>query len=282
VTELPSLGRYPGDEPFQVHQRTDGTHYGVAEDGTITEFTDEDVAILELRPLDISICIAAALDLATGEDDGGMDHVHVAGTYEFRGLRCPVCLILTADDNAFIRAVAALAAQNLPTLVLTPTPRRLPAAFKDAAATGILTTAALSDNFVIAESGAWVCTRPPGQLLLRAFAQASGEPPPRDGVRDRNCVIFNGIEHKVELTGREERFLKAAWDGNEIRLDVMIHPKHGLISPKYFNNSRAHRNLVSRFLKDLNRKLQLESTPTLSLSFSLPPRSDAVVRDRFE
>ena len=280
---LPPLGRHPSDLPFQRHQRDDGAHYGVAEDGTTTGFTDEDVAILEVNPREFCSRIAVALELTPApEPEGEGIDAYLVTTYSYRGLPCPIFLVLAAEEDHFDAAVASVCSGTVPAVILTPTTRRLSRILRNSIASRGVAVVAMSDIFVVTDRGVLVCTRPVTQLLPSAASRAAGESLPHDGVRDRTCIVVNGVEHRCDLTEREVKFLRAAWDRDEIPLVEMVHPRNGLISKKRFNNSRQHRNLVSRFLKELNPKLQLDAKPPLRLGFALPVRSDSVVRDRIE
>lgn len=115
-----------------------------------------------------------------------------------------------------------------------------------------------------------------------AAPMSDGDLPSADGIFGRTRLVWQGVEHVVDLTEREARFLRETWNSDEVRLDQMIHPRDGLIALARFNNSRQKRNQVSRFLKELNHKLSFNSTPRVPFTFFLPIRSDAVVCQRDE
>lgn len=281
AVELPSLGRHPSDGYFQLHQRDNGNYCGIAEDGTSTDFTRDDVQILELHLRDFKSRIAVAMGMTpTQAGDGDIVDAYLIAQYTHRGLPCPVYLVLTAEEEKFAAAVVSIVLGTTPAVIFTPTARRAGHLLNGPLPSNGVSLVALCDTFAIADGGVLVCNCSPSQLLPDAATRASRAPLQQDGVRDHTCIILGGVEHGVDLTEREMAFLRAAWDRDEVPLDELIHPKHGLISTKRFNNSPQNRNLISRFLKDLNFKLQRKARPQMLFGFTLPVRSMSVVRDK--
>lgn len=278
--ELPALGRHPSDQPFRRFERDDGAQYGVAEDGYTTDFTMDEVGILRLDLPQFCLRVAAALDLkpASGSDDHIVD-AHLVATIDRYGIPLPVYLIRTPDDDLFGAALlrVAAASRQHPSIVLTPTPRRQSVLRLLGPAAANISVLAMSELFAFFAPGALAPLRPVGPVLESALAFARGEPPLRDGVRDRQCIIHNGSTHACDLSDRELGFLQAVWGRDEIRLDEMIHPTSGLIAKARFMNTPRQRNNISRFLNPLNEKL-LAAKPRIPFQYRLPKASDVVVR----
>jgi hypothetical protein len=253
----------------------------MAEDGHAADFASDEVTILRLDLPQFCLRVAAALDLTPGS--GADDHIvdaHLVATIDRHGVPLPVYLIRTHEDDLFAAALlrVAAAARQHPSIVLTPTPRRQGDLRLLGPAAANVSVLAMSELFAFVAPGVLAPTKPVGPVLANALAFARGEPPQPDGVRDRQCVIYNGTTHACDLSDREFVFLQAAWGRHEIRLDEMIHPTSGLITKARFMNTPRQRNNISRFLSPLNDKL-LAAKPRLPFQYRLPKASDVVVRD---
>lgn len=279
AAEMPPLDRHAGDASFRRLQRDDGTHYGVAEDGATTEYSEDDVAILEVSLQDLCTRIALALGVTPSPKcQSAIPAAYLVGSFERKGQRHPVYLIITTDEDRGLQAIATIVARAEAAIVLLPDQRHVDILLRKDAATRGVALMALSDILAIADDGVLIPTQAPALIMATAAGRANDEPEIRDGVRDRHCIIINGVEHRCDLTQREFEFLKVAWDRTEVRLDEMLHINHGLIAKTRFNNSRHHRNQISRFLTALNTKL-VDSKPPVARSYCLPKSSDTVVRN---
>ena len=223
--------------------------------------------------------VAAALDLkpASGSD-GHIVDAHLVATIDRYGVPLPVYLIRTPDDDLFCAALlrVAAASRQHPSIVLTPTPRRQSVLRLLGPAAANVSVLAMSELFAFFAPGALAPTRPVAPVLEGALTFARGEPPQRDEVQDRQCVVYRGVVHKCDLNEREFRFLRVVLGRTEIPLLEMVHKSGGLIIKRRYG---AHeRNNVSRFLSQLNQKL-LDATPSVPFIYRLPKGSDVVVCD---
>jgi hypothetical protein len=255
----------------------------VTEDGTTADFSADEASILEVNLQELSTRIAAALGLTPQLiDDDPIADAHWIGSFEYRGARCPIYLILTPDDDAFDCAAMRIAgASKHPVLVLTPTPKRICRRLKECLGQSRVAVLAMSDLFGFDENGVLTSLRPANQVLPTAVMIAIGEEPLVDGVPDGNHIVYHGIEYEVKLSDREVTFLQVGLFKNEIELTELLNPKDGVLWKRRFTNSNLQRNLVSGVLTELNAKL-IQTSPRIPVEFRLPRGSQGVLREDFD
>lgn len=90
-------------------------------------------------------------------------------------------------------------------------------------------------------------------------------------------VILGGRRFDVELTKREMQFLNAAIPTNPLPIEKVWHRAKGAIWKGKYVDDRTNRNVLSRFLTDLNAKLA-NVQPAFPFFFSLQRGEMAIAR----
>ena len=120
-------------------------------------------------------------------------------------------------------------------------------------------------------------------LVIDWDGQVIGPPRDRtaDGVYSPNVIVFQGKEHRCDLTKRELAFMALALRNGEIPLSTLISLGEGALWKQRFSNDKQTRDKVTQFLSRLNKKLA-RATPPLPFLLSLPRHSSSIRRDADE
>jgi hypothetical protein len=98
-----------------------------------------------------------------------------------------------------------------------------------------------------------------------------------DGFRAPRTVVWQGCEHRCDLTSKEQEFLVLAISEEQIEVPRVMHLGERPLWKRRFRNEKSQRDTISKFLSRLNRKLAT-AKPAVPLSFSLKRGSQSVQR----
>jgi hypothetical protein len=120
----------------------------------------------------------------------------------------------------------------------------------------------------------------PESLVIDWDGQVIGPPRDRtaDGVYSPNVIVFQGKEHRCDLTKRELAFMALALRNEEIPLGNVIHRGQDALWKESFKNDQKTRDKVTQFLSRLNTKLAT-ATPQFPFLLSLPRHSSSICRN---
>lgn len=94
-------------------------------------------------------------------------------------------------------------------------------------------------------------------------------PPVRaDGAYAPSKVVFLGREHECELSKREMTFINVALKDKDVDIHTLMHPKNGILWKQRYVAKKHNRDIISKFLSRLNKKL-LFARPQLGFTFTL-------------
>lgn len=282
AASLPSLDRHAGGESFDVVRHGDGSIVGVSEDGTRIKLELSDVQVWEvdLRRIAQRLCSALGASPSERFNDQAAPHRQI-GTVVSRGVRHPVYLLITTDDEQFTAALNEVALEaSTPCVVVTPTVHRIGTASAKRLQQRGGCIVALSDSVAASDDGTFVALESASQALSTAIQTAMGQLPKSDGAHSQQLIVWNGTEHHCELTHSQVEFLSAALLREEIDLTELFHPSVGLLAKQRYTGTKQQRNRISAFLSRLNQVLS-NAEPAVPVEFRLAPHAQCVTRDTY-
>ena len=275
---IPSDGLGASAPILQIVRHADDDIVGVSEEGDRIPLAKEQILIhqLDRHALAEAICRALKLE-AVATSTHASNQENLVGTYEQRGIRNPVFLVIAVDDSAFEAAVSVIPSGRAhPRVILVPMARRISPTLRQRIENQGACVLGLSDILTIA-GGQLVALQRLDETVALAFRTAAGEAPRADGVYSQREIIWRGVGHECDLTVPQMEFLKLGLADAEIDIHKLMHPKNGVVWKERYQNSKGVRDKISQFVSRLNKAL-LGATPALGIAFSL--RRDAHVISR--
>lgn len=275
---FPSDGLGASAPILEVVRHADNDIVGVSEEGDRIPLTKDQILIhqLDRHALTKAICKALALE-AVATSPRASRQENLIGTYEQRGIRNPIFLVIAVDDSAFEAAVSVIPSDRAhPRVILVPMVRRVPPTLRQRIESQGACVLGLSDILTIA-GGQLVGLQRPDQILAAAFQAAVGEVQRPDGVYSQSEIIWRGVGRQCQLTVPQMKFLKLGLADAEIDIHKLMHPKHGVVWKQRYQHSKGVRDKISQFISRLNKALA-DANPPLGIVFSLPRDAQVVSR----
>jgi len=250
----------------------------VSEAGDRIPLAKEQILIhqLDRHALAKAICKALRLE-AVATSTRASNQENLIGTYEQRGIRNPVFLVIAVDDSAFEAAVSVIPSGRAhPRVILVPTIRRISSALRHRAESQGACLLGLSDIMTVYE-GQLIGLRRPDEVMAAALQSASAEVQRPDGVYSQSEIIWRGVGRQCQLTVPQMKFLKLGLAEAEIDIHKLMHPKHGVVWKQRYQHSKGVRDKISQFISRLNKALA-DANPPLGIVFSLPRDAQVVSR----